>query len=76
MTIEEFNIMPVDLSQLLESINSVTADSLDGADQQQITQLSQACDKLKSLCESPLEKTIKLLFAVCIMSQMVTLGLD
>ena len=61
--------MPVDVSQLLESINSLTADSLEGADQQQIAQLSQACDKLKSLCETPLEKTIKLLFAVSIISQ-------
>ncbi|KAJ5914733.1 hypothetical protein N7504_003616 [Penicillium tannophilum] len=53
----------MDISQLLQSLNSVILSGRLDVDEQQRAQLSQACDQLKSLCESPLEKTIKLLFA-------------
>ncbi|CRG87037.1 Demethylsterigmatocystin 6-O-methyltransferase [Talaromyces islandicus] len=52
------------ISELIEAINSVTLTSqLDQADEQQRAQLFQACDKLKALCESPLEKTMSILFS-------------
>ncbi|KAJ5650862.1 uncharacterized protein N7484_004585 [Penicillium longicatenatum] len=51
------------ISQLLQSIKSVTSSGRVDVDELQRAQLSQACDQLKSLCESPLEKTVKLLFA-------------
>jgi hypothetical protein len=55
----------MDVSQLIQSINSVTATGqINNVDEQQRTQLSQACDQLKNLCESPLERTAKLLFSV------------
>ncbi|KAJ5633627.1 hypothetical protein N7528_001469 [Penicillium herquei] len=53
----------MDISQLIASINSLTASGdLGTVNEQQRNQLSQACDKLKKLCETPLEKTLKLLF--------------
>ncbi|KAJ5287828.1 hypothetical protein N7478_003514 [Penicillium angulare] len=54
----------MDVSQLLLSINAITSSGqLATADPHQRAQLSRACDQLKGLCESPLEKTIQLLFA-------------
>lgn len=51
---------------LIKSINAVTASGeLNSIDEQQRAELSSACDRLKAMCESPLEKTFKLLFTVC-----------
>ncbi|BCS05416.1 uncharacterized protein AKAW2_81217S [Aspergillus luchuensis] len=48
---------------LIKSINAVTASGeLNSIDEQQRAELSSACDRLKAMCESPLEKTFKLLF--------------
>lgn len=56
------------ISELIETINSATVSGqLDQVDEQQRAQLSQACDKLKALCESPLEKTMSILFSVCLL---------
>jgi hypothetical protein len=55
------------VSELIETINSATlTGQLDQVDEQQRAQLSQACGKLKALCESPLEKTMSILFSVCL----------
>ncbi|GKZ36808.1 hypothetical protein AbraIFM66950_008040 [Aspergillus brasiliensis] len=51
------------VSNLIKSINAVTSSGeLDSIDEQQRAELSSACDRLKAMCESPLEKTSKLLF--------------
>jgi hypothetical protein len=55
----------MDISQLVKSIDLVTSSgNLQTADPQQLAQLSEACDRLKSQCESPLEKTLGLLYTV------------
>jgi hypothetical protein len=55
----------MDISQLIKSIDLVTSSgSLETADPQQLAQLSQACDRLKSRCETPLDKTLRLSYTV------------
>lgn len=55
----------MDIPQLIKSIDLVTSSgNLEAADPQQLAQLSQACDRLKNQCESPLDKTLKLLYTV------------
>lgn len=55
----------MDISQLIKSIDLVTSSgNLEAADPQQLAQLSQACDRLKSQCETPLDKTLRLLYTV------------
>ena len=55
----------MDISQLIKSISSVaTSGQLEGIEEEQRTELFQACSKLKGACASPLERTIDLLFSV------------
>ncbi|OOF91987.1 hypothetical protein ASPCADRAFT_509897 [Aspergillus carbonarius ITEM 5010] len=52
------------LAELINLINSVTTSGeLDNLDDQQRAELSKASNKLHTLCESPEEKTVKLLFS-------------
>ncbi|PYI09375.1 sterigmatocystin 8-O-methyltransferase precursor [Aspergillus sclerotiicarbonarius CBS 121057] len=52
------------IAELTHSINSVTTSGgLDKMDEQQRAELAKACNKLQGICESPQEKTLKLLFA-------------
>ncbi|RDK42360.1 S-adenosyl-L-methionine-dependent methyltransferase [Aspergillus phoenicis ATCC 13157] len=51
------------VSDLIKSINAVTSSGeLNSIDEQQRAELSSACDRLKAMCESPLETMFRLLF--------------
>ncbi|KAJ6006795.1 hypothetical protein N7451_004739 [Penicillium sp. IBT 35674x] len=66
----------MDIPQLIKSIDLVTSSgNLEAADPQQLAQLSQACDRLKNQCESPLDKTLKLLYT-CHQAITVRLAVD
>ncbi|CAG7931716.1 unnamed protein product [Penicillium olsonii] len=66
----------MDISQLIESINQVASSGkLENVDPQQRTQLSEACDRLKRQCESPVDKTIKLLYS-CHQAIAIRLAVD
>lgn len=55
----------MDVSALIESIQSATASGdLETVDPKQRAQLYEACDRLRSKCESPVDKTIRLLYTV------------
>lgn len=55
----------MDFAQLIESIELATSSgNLESLDPQQQTQLYEACDRLRSKCESPLDKTLRLLYTV------------
>jgi hypothetical protein len=55
----------MDISQLIKSIDQVTSsENLDNVDPEQRAQLHEACKRLKSQCESPLDKTLGLLYTV------------
>lgn len=55
----------MDISQLIESIDSViSSGDLEAVDPQQRAQLFQACDRLRSQCETPVDKTLRLLYTV------------
>lgn len=55
----------MDIPQLIESIQLATSSgNLESLDPQQQAQLYEACDRLRSQCESPLDKTIRLLYTV------------
>jgi hypothetical protein len=55
----------MDISRLIESIDSVTSSgNLEAVDPQQRAQLFQSCDRLRSQCESPVDKTLRLLYTV------------
>lgn len=55
----------MDIPQLIQSIESVTSSGkLETIDPQQQAQLYEACDRLRSQCESPVDKTLRLLYTV------------
>lgn len=55
----------MDISQLIESIESVgSSENLTGVDPQQRARLYEACDRLRSQCETPVDKTLRLLYTV------------
>jgi hypothetical protein len=55
----------MDISQLIESIDSATSSgNLQTIDPQQRAQLFEACNRLKGQVESPLDKTLGLLYTV------------
>lgn len=66
----------MDISRLIESIDSVTSSgNLEAVDPQQRAQLFQACDRLRSQCESPVDKTLRLLYT-CHQAITVRLAVD
>ncbi|KAJ5787336.1 hypothetical protein N7457_002326, partial [Penicillium paradoxum] len=68
--------LTMDISQLIESIDSVTASgNLETVDPQQRAELYEACNRLKSQCESPVDKTLKLLYT-CHQAIAVRLAVD
>ena len=55
----------MDIPQLIESIQLASSSgNLESLDPQQQAQLYEACDRLRSKCESPLDKTLRLLYTV------------
>lgn len=55
----------MDVSALIESIQSATTSGkLETVDPKQRAQLYEACDRLGSQCESPVDKTLRLLYTV------------
>lgn len=57
----------MEISRLIESIDSATSSgAVESLDEQQRAQLYSACDRLKSQCETPLDKTLRLLYTVTI----------
>lgn len=55
----------MDIPQLIESIKLVNSSgALETLDPQQRAELYQACDRLRSQCESPLDKTLRLSYTV------------
>ncbi|KAJ5597707.1 hypothetical protein N7537_007791 [Penicillium hordei] len=66
----------MDFPQLIESIQLATSSSnLETLDPQQQAQLYEACDRLRSQCESPLDKTLRLLYT-CHQAIAVRLAVD
>ncbi|RAK97329.1 S-adenosyl-L-methionine-dependent methyltransferase [Aspergillus ibericus CBS 121593] len=51
------------VAELIHSINSVTTSGALEMDEQQRAELAKACNKLQEICESPQEKTFKLLLS-------------
>lgn len=55
----------MDISQLIQSIESVNSSgNLADVDPEQRAQLYEACDQLRSQCETPVDKTLRLLYTV------------
>jgi hypothetical protein len=55
----------MDISRLIESIDSVNSSGkLADVDPEQRAQLYEACERLRSRCETPLDKTLRLLYTV------------
>ncbi|KAF9889280.1 hypothetical protein FE257_007388 [Aspergillus nanangensis] len=65
----------MDIPRLIQSINLATASGNLDVDPQQRAELYQACDRLKSQCESPLDKTLRLLYT-CHQAITVRLAVD
>ncbi|CAI7648734.1 unnamed protein product [Penicillium glandicola] len=66
----------MDFPQLIESIQLASSSgNLESLDPQQQAQLYEACDRLRSQCESPLDKTLRLLYT-CHQAIAVRLAVD
>lgn len=66
----------MEVSRLIESIDSATSSgAVEGLDEQQRAQLYSACDRLRSQCETPLDKTLRLLYT-CHQAIAVRLAVD